>query len=270
MTGSNLTPTQIVDKNGKTTTVHKKEQRASASSRVREVGRPPKIDSVEELLKDVPEGHIAFLDEMQSTAAQLSSWIYRQPRDRDKFGDVSNLERFLRNEHGINIILRKQLIRAYESNNGAVEVPRLIEENERLINDSILPTLRALAKDEDFEYESKRTEYESSIVRDYSEKAVEFSDDLARKIRSLETFRDDESRGLAHAKLDVLNEVAADWVRANESTDTTKGFGAFHDALEAKKFLEPVPERKAGYQLAIDSIKRYVMRSPFVTEPDTD
>ena len=62
---------------------------------------------------------------------------------------MSRLEEVLRNRNGINIVLRKKLIKAYQSDNGRVEVPRLIEENARLINADLLPLLLSLAADED-------------------------------------------------------------------------------------------------------------------------
>jgi hypothetical protein len=63
--------------------------------------------------------------------------------------DLSKLENVLHNYAGINIVLRKKLIKAYEGNNGVIEVPRLIEENARLINADLLPLLRTLAVNED-------------------------------------------------------------------------------------------------------------------------
>lgn len=63
---------------------------------------------------------------------------------------MSNLERVLRTENGINIMLRKKLIKAYTSDHGMVELPALIEENAHLINADLLPRLRKLAKDEDY------------------------------------------------------------------------------------------------------------------------
>ena len=62
---------------------------------------------------------------------------------------MSKLEDVLRNHNGINIVLRHKLIKAYASDNGRVEVPRLIEDNVRLINPQLLPLLRKLAADED-------------------------------------------------------------------------------------------------------------------------
>lgn len=62
---------------------------------------------------------------------------------------MSKLENVLRTQNGINIVLRKKLIKAYQSDNGMVEVPRLIEENTRLINPTLLPLLRKLAVTED-------------------------------------------------------------------------------------------------------------------------
>lgn len=62
---------------------------------------------------------------------------------------MSNLEAVLRNKNGINIVLRKKLIAAYLGDNGLVEVPQLIKENERLISADLYPVLLRLAEDED-------------------------------------------------------------------------------------------------------------------------
>ena len=62
---------------------------------------------------------------------------------------MSRLEEVLRNRNGINIVLRQKLIKAYNSENGKTEVPRLIEENTRLIKADLLPLLRLLAANEE-------------------------------------------------------------------------------------------------------------------------
>ena len=62
---------------------------------------------------------------------------------------MSNLERVLRSEKGINIVLRHKLIAAYMGDNGLVEVPQLIQENERLITADLFPKLLRLAENED-------------------------------------------------------------------------------------------------------------------------
>lgn len=64
---------------------------------------------------------------------------------------MSNLEKALRHQTGINIFLRNKLIKAYLGDNGMVEVPQLINDNKNLINDDILPGLIALAQNEDAE-----------------------------------------------------------------------------------------------------------------------
>ena len=63
---------------------------------------------------------------------------------------MSNLENTIRNRKGIHIVLRQKLIRAYQSENGMTEIPRLIEENTRFINVELLPVLRKLAENEDY------------------------------------------------------------------------------------------------------------------------
>jgi hypothetical protein len=62
---------------------------------------------------------------------------------------MSKLEETIRNRKGIHIVLRKKLIKAYHSENGMTELPRLIEENTRFINVELLPELRKLAENED-------------------------------------------------------------------------------------------------------------------------
>lgn len=60
---------------------------------------------------------------------------------------MSELERTLRQAPGISMILRQQLIRAYQADDGAVQVPALIESHTHLIDAGLLPRLRELAAD---------------------------------------------------------------------------------------------------------------------------
>lgn len=65
---------------------------------------------------------------------------------RKTAGD-STLEHILRNENGIPIVARRKFIQAYESDNGRVELPRLLHENASGINSDLLRDLRRLAAD---------------------------------------------------------------------------------------------------------------------------
>lgn len=60
----------------------------------------------------------------------------------------STLEHVLRNEHGIPTIARRKLIQAYESENGRVELPRLLHEEASGMDGDLLRDLRRLAADE--------------------------------------------------------------------------------------------------------------------------
>jgi hypothetical protein len=62
---------------------------------------------------------------------------------------MSNLEYTLRNVNGINIMLRKKLIKAYVETSSREVVSKLVEDNTRLINADLLPRLRQLVENED-------------------------------------------------------------------------------------------------------------------------
>jgi len=62
---------------------------------------------------------------------------------------MSNLEHTLRNVKGINIMLRKKLIKAYVEDGSQSVVRKLVEDNTRLINADLLPRLRELVENED-------------------------------------------------------------------------------------------------------------------------
>lgn len=59
----------------------------------------------------------------------------------------STLEHILRNENGIPIMARRKFIRAYESDNGRAELPRLLHEESSGIDTDLLRDLRRLAAD---------------------------------------------------------------------------------------------------------------------------
>lgn len=61
--------------------------------------------------------------------------------------DNGTLEHVLKRENGISMILRGKLVKAYESDNGRVEVPRLLRENPDLVDESIRVPLLRLAGD---------------------------------------------------------------------------------------------------------------------------
>jgi len=60
----------------------------------------------------------------------------------------STLEYVLRKENGINIVLRRKLISAYEGDSGRRDVPLLIAENRDKISPRLFPGLSVLAADE--------------------------------------------------------------------------------------------------------------------------
>lgn len=62
---------------------------------------------------------------------------------------MSNLEYTLRTVNGINIMLRKKLIKAYVETSSREVVSKLVEDNTRLINADLLPRLRQLVENED-------------------------------------------------------------------------------------------------------------------------
>lgn len=66
--------------------------------------------------------------------------------ERKADGDTT-LEHVLRNEHGIPIIARRKFIQAYESDNGRVELPRLLHEEASGMDGDLLRDLRRLAAD---------------------------------------------------------------------------------------------------------------------------
>lgn len=71
----------------------------------------------------------------------INTWTSRTPEND------STLEHVLKREEGINVVLRSKLRKAYESENGRVEVPKLLRENEHLVNDNLYIPLLRLAED---------------------------------------------------------------------------------------------------------------------------
>lgn len=81
-------------------------------------------------------------DELNAKSDLRIAEYARRKRDED-----STLEHILRNENGIPIVLRQKLIRAYESDNGRVELPALLHEGASYMKDDLLRDLRRLAED---------------------------------------------------------------------------------------------------------------------------
>lgn len=61
--------------------------------------------------------------------------------------DGSALEHAIQKENGINVVLRNKLRLAYESDNGRIEVPRLLRENYRLVTPGVHSALLRLSED---------------------------------------------------------------------------------------------------------------------------
>lgn len=99
------------------------------------------LDSVG-IIRNLEDG----LTEAKASLA-LAKQLLARARANGLRPNDSFLEYILRMESGIHVVLRQKLIQAYESDDGAVEVPRLIDEHSDLIDESLLPTLRALAAD---------------------------------------------------------------------------------------------------------------------------
>lgn len=64
---------------------------------------------------------------------------------------MSNLEKTLRYAYGINMVVRKNLLKAYLGDNGMTEVPKILEENVDKIDADVMERLRVLAVNEDAE-----------------------------------------------------------------------------------------------------------------------
>jgi hypothetical protein len=102
----------------------------------------------QEIFSDIARMHegrkaVARVD---ASLSESSDFRISEYASRAAEGD-STLEHILRHENGINVILRRKLLQAYQSENGRVEVPKLIEENASMIDGDLLRDLRKLAAD---------------------------------------------------------------------------------------------------------------------------
>lgn len=104
------------------------------------------LDTFNDIVREHERGLSRLRTEKQlndESDARIAAYAARKSE-----GD-STLEHVLLNEPGINIVLRRKLISAYNSPHGREEIPRLLDEDGSFLKDQMLRDLRRLAIDED-------------------------------------------------------------------------------------------------------------------------